>query len=211
MTQKTGPGVVLGTAAYMSPEQVRGKTVDHRADIFSFGTILYEMVTRKQPFRKSTSAETMTAILNEEPPSISQITSTASPGMQRVVHRCLEKDPEQRFHSAHDLAFALEAMSEATPPPSGSHTQEGSKPKHRRTIVGGAAVLLVLCAAVLAYLWLRPEPLPKVSNYVQLTHDGHTESLVGTDGSRLYLSLGNFSSRSIGEISISGGDRKSVV
>src|SRR3974390_3134716 len=87
----TEPGMVMGTAGYMSPEQVRGKTVDHRADIFAFGAILYEMVTGKQTFHKATSAETMTAILNEEPPSISQLTPTTPPGMQRVVPRCLEK------------------------------------------------------------------------------------------------------------------------
>ena len=78
--QGTEPGMVMGTAGYMSPEQVRGKTADHRSDIFAFGTILYEMVTGKQTFRKPTSAETMTAILNEDPPSISQITATAPPG-----------------------------------------------------------------------------------------------------------------------------------
>src|SRR5215469_657044 len=75
VTQKTNPGVVLGTAGYMSPEQVRGKAVDHRTDIFSFGTILYEIVAGKQPFRKATSAETMTAILNDDPPSLSQISA----------------------------------------------------------------------------------------------------------------------------------------
>src|ERR1035441_6122126 len=108
----TEPGMVMGTAGYMSPEQVRGKTADHRSDIFAFGTILYVMVTGKQTFRKPTSAETMTAILNEEPPSISQIAPTAPPGLQRVVHRCLEKSPEQRFQSASDMAFALEALSD---------------------------------------------------------------------------------------------------
>ena len=90
----TEPGMVMGTAGYMSPEQVRGKPADHRSDIFALGTILYEMVTGKQTFRKPTSAETMTAILNEDPPSISQMTPTAPPGLQRVVHRCLEKSPE---------------------------------------------------------------------------------------------------------------------
>ena len=90
VTQKTNPGVVLGTAGYMSPEQVRGKAVDHRTNIFAFGTILYEMVTGKQPFRKPTSADTMAAILNEEPSSISQLTPTTPLGLQRVVRRCLE-------------------------------------------------------------------------------------------------------------------------
>ena len=113
VTQKTDPGVVLGIAGYMSPEQVRSKAVDHRADIFAFGTILYEMVTGKQPFRKPTSADTMAAILNEEPSSISQVTPTTPPGMLRVVHRCLEKNPEQRFQSASDMAFVLETLSES--------------------------------------------------------------------------------------------------
>src|SRR5215470_14922080 len=120
----TEPGMVMGTAGYMSPEQVRGKPADHRSDIFALGTILYEMVTGKQTFRKPTSAETMTAILNEDPPSISQMTPTAPPGLQRVVHRCLEKSPEQRFQSSSDLAFALEALSDSgiTSSSTGTHT-----------------------------------------------------------------------------------------
>src|ERR1700675_1937509 len=112
MAEGTEPGMVMGTVGYMSPEQVRGKMADHRSDIFAFGTILYEMVTGKQTFRKSTSAETMTAILNEDPPSISQVTAATPPGLQRVVHRCLEKNPEQRFQSASDIAFALEALAD---------------------------------------------------------------------------------------------------
>jgi serine/threonine protein kinase len=109
--KQNDPGVVMGTVGYMSPEQVRGQAADARSDIFAFGTILYEMVTGKPTFRKPTKAETMTAILNEDPPSISQLAPDTPTGLQRVAHRCLEKNPEQRFHSAHDLAFALEAMS----------------------------------------------------------------------------------------------------
>ena len=113
MTHQTDPGMVMGTVGYMSPEQVRGKTVDHRTDIFAFGAILYEMLTGKRAFQRSTSAETMTAILNDDPPGISQLVPTTPPGLQRVLHRCLEKNPEQRFHSASDLAFALEALSDS--------------------------------------------------------------------------------------------------
>jgi serine/threonine protein kinase len=90
MTRGTDPGMVMGTAGYMSPEQVRGKAVDHRTDIFAFGAILYEMLTGTRAFHRSTSAETMTAILNDEPPAISQLVQSTPPGLQRVVHRCLE-------------------------------------------------------------------------------------------------------------------------
>jgi serine/threonine protein kinase/Tol biopolymer transport system component len=113
-TEGTEAGVVMGTMGYMSPEQVRGQTVDHRADIFAFGAILYEMLAGNRAFQKPTSPETMTAILNEDPPGISQVTTNISPGLQRVVHRCLEKNPEQRFQSASDLAFALDALSEGS-------------------------------------------------------------------------------------------------
>src|SRR6202790_515445 len=109
---QTTPGQVMGTAGYMAPEQVRGETVDHRADIFAFGAILYELVTRQRAFKKPTSAETMTAILHEEPPAILPTAAGISPGLLRIVQRCLEKKPERRFQSASDLAFALEALSD---------------------------------------------------------------------------------------------------
>src|SRR5215471_16669607 len=114
LTERTEPGVILGTVGYMSPEQVRGQATDDRIDLFALGAILYEMLTGKRAFRKPTSAETMSAILNEEPAAISQVMPTIPPALQRVVQRCLEKTPEQRFHSASDLAFALEALSDAT-------------------------------------------------------------------------------------------------
>ncbi len=113
LTARTDPSMVMGTAGYMSPEQVRGKAVDHRTDIFAFGAMLYEMLTGKRAFQRPTSADTMSAILNEDPPGISQIVRTTPLGLQRIVHRCLEKNAEQRFQSASDLGFALEALSES--------------------------------------------------------------------------------------------------
>jgi serine/threonine protein kinase len=94
----------------MSPEHVRGLTVDARSDIFSFGCLLFEMLTGERPFRGATAADTMSAILNAEPAELADSTPGMSPGLDRIVGRCLEKDVEQRFHSAHDLAFALEAV-----------------------------------------------------------------------------------------------------
>src|SRR5271170_4825609 len=114
LTEETEAGVVMGTVGYMAPEQVRGQKADHRADIFAFGAILYEMLAGKRAFQKPTSPETMTAILNEDPPSISEVTPNLPPALQRMVHRCLEKNPEQRFQSASDLAFALDAVSETS-------------------------------------------------------------------------------------------------
>src|SRR6266446_2267072 len=110
----TNPGMVIGTVGYMSPEQVRGQTADHRSDIFSFGAILHEMITGRRAFRRETMAETMTAILKEEPEELDETNPNISPSLVRIVSRCLEKKPERRFHSAHDLGFALESLSAPT-------------------------------------------------------------------------------------------------
>jgi Tol biopolymer transport system component len=107
----TEPGVVLGTLGYMAPEQVKGKAADARSDIFAFGAILYEMLSGARAFHRDTAAETMSAILREEPPDLSATNKNVQPGLERVVRHCLEKNPEERFHSAHDLAFDLEAIS----------------------------------------------------------------------------------------------------
>src|SRR3989441_4012714 len=111
----TDPGMVMGTVGYMSPEQVRGRAVNHRADIFSFGAILYEMLTGKRAFHGESAAETMSAILREDPPDLSESNKNLAPALERVVRHCLEKNPEERFHSASDLAFAIEALSGSTP------------------------------------------------------------------------------------------------
>jgi eukaryotic-like serine/threonine-protein kinase len=113
-TAGTEPGVVMGTLGYMSPEQVRGKPADARSDIFSFGAILYEMLSGRRAFHGDSPADTMSAILKEDPPDLSLTNQSVPPGLERVVRHCLEKNPEQRFHSAHDVAFNLEALSGAS-------------------------------------------------------------------------------------------------
>ncbi len=206
MTHRTDPGMMMGTVGYMSPEQVRGVAVDHRADIFAFGAILYEMLTGKRAFQRSTSAETMTAILKEDPPSISQIVPVTPPGLQRVVQRCLEKSPDQRFQSAADLAFALEALSETS---SVTPSLPGVAPAARKPSgvvrwVGGAIAFCVIAAA--GYLVVDKAAQSrelKVTGYTQLTHSGNAGQVYGTDGARLYLSLNRLG---VGQVAVAGGD-----
>lgn len=107
---KTNTGTVIGTVGYMSPEQLRGKTVDQRTDIFSFGVVLYEMLYREKAFRRGSPADTIAAVLREDPTPPSDKTRVVSPYLDRVVRRCIEKNCEQRFHSASDLAFALSSL-----------------------------------------------------------------------------------------------------
>ena len=110
----TMPGMVLGTAGYMSPEQVRGKEVDARTDIFAFGAILYEMLSGRRAFKGESSIETMNAILKDDPPELETENLKVSPWLEHIVRHCLEKNPEERFRSAHDVAFALENASHSS-------------------------------------------------------------------------------------------------
>jgi eukaryotic-like serine/threonine-protein kinase len=111
MSKGTEPGAVLGTLGYMSPEQLRGLPADHRTDLFSFGAVLYEMLSGKRAFRGDTAADTVSAILREEPPDLSATNRSIPPALERIVRHCLEKSPDERAHSAHDLAFDLESLS----------------------------------------------------------------------------------------------------
>ncbi|MGO8812993.1 MAG: protein kinase domain-containing protein [Candidatus Sulfotelmatobacter sp.] len=217
----TLPGVAMGTVGYMSPEQVRGLNVDHRSDIFAFGAILYEMVMGKATFQKPTSADTISAILNEEPAPLTQLSPDTPVALERVVRRCLEKNSEQRFQSASDLAFALEALSDgATPSQTSSHAirKEEAMPRRQPLTWLLGSVILLIAAAALLYFWMQPAAVPRVANYLQLTHDGAQKSLIGTDGARLYLGLGagaagssgSFVAHGVAEMSVSGGEPKKI-
>jgi serine/threonine protein kinase len=203
VTAQTNPGQVLGTVGYMSPEQVRGQTADARSDIFALGCVVYEMLTGKPAFRKATPAETMSAILNEDPPPVSQAATGLPPGLQRVVGRCLAKSPEQRFQHASDVAFALEAMSDSGSSTSNEVTQQPSTKKW----VWTASAVTTIAVAVVALVWLtRPPAVPVVESVTQLTDDGELKSghLV-SDGSRIYFNTGPRGSRKIAQVSVSGG------
>src|SRR5215813_2673974 len=146
--QITDPGTVMGTVGYMSPEQVRGQPADHRSDIFSFGAILYEMLTGQRAFRRETMAETMTAILNEEPRELTETNANINPLLERIVRRCLEKQPGRRFQSASDLGFAIEALSTS----SGSQRVPAAISREVQSISGGrtSREWLLITAVILA-------------------------------------------------------------
>jgi serine/threonine protein kinase len=217
--EETTPGQVMGTAGYMAPEQVRGEAVDHRADIFAFGAILYELVMRQRAFKKPTSAETMTAILHEDPPAILQTTAGISPGLLRIVQRCIEKKPERRFQSASDLAFALEALSDFTrSTPAAVEQTAVEQAAVGRAVesagtwkwVAAAVFFAVLAAGAIA--WLRmPPAVPVVESVTQLTDDGEPKNgQLVSDGSRVYFNEGPNGSWKIAQVSTTGG-RTSLV
>ena len=157
---RTQPGVVMGTAGYMSPEQVRGSTADHRADLFALGAVLYEMLSGRRAFARETGSETMTAILREEPPDVSSPDRPIPPAVERIVARCLEKDPSARFQSASDLAFALDALSSTRSVASKADVAPVSAQAARSAsrapwLVAAAAVLVAALLAVPAVRHLR--------------------------------------------------------
>ena len=200
----TDPGAVMGTAGYMSPEQVRGRNVDHRTDIFSFGAVFYEMLSGRRAFHGESAVETLNAILKEDPPDLSSTNPNVAPALERVISHCLEKSPERRFQSATDIAFALESLSGLTSfpsqqtmadvrslPPSRFFTRE------RLFWVAICAVLLVAVAA-LAFLNLSrtqpdtlatqlaismPEKVTRVAS-VNISPDGSRVAFVSWEGKR---------------------------
>ncbi len=144
----TQPGMVMGTVGYMSPEQVRGIAVDHRTDIFSVGAVLYEMLTGQRAFKGDSHVETMTAILKEDPPEFTEMAVGVPASLDRIVRRCLEKQPEERFHSAHDLGIALETVSGASTSNTAAHAVQAGFRKSRR--LSPALVAIAVAAVGLA-------------------------------------------------------------
>jgi serine/threonine protein kinase/tetratricopeptide (TPR) repeat protein len=142
-TWTTQPGIPMGTAGYMAPEQVEGREADHRADIFAFGAVLYEMLSRRMAFPARTAAESMAAILRDEPPSLSRTRRAVPAPLERIVQRCLEKRPERRFQSAHDVAFALRDALDAMQADTARPPRPAKRPRGRpsRHAIRSIAVL----------------------------------------------------------------------
>ncbi len=181
--EHTAAGVVMGTASYMAPEQVRGETADARTDIFAFGAVLFEMLSGVRAFRRDTSAETMTAVLKDDPPELSDLGRMVSSALERTVRRCLEKNPQQRFQSARDLSFALSALS-------GSDMSAAARisvaPRSTpRLLWLGVALAIAAVALVTWYVARRPAPTTRMQfalavpdemsiSHMALSHDGST-------------------------------------
>jgi eukaryotic-like serine/threonine-protein kinase len=210
---ETIPGMMLGSMGYMSPEQVRGQPADHRSDIFTFTAVLYEMLTGHRAFQKATSIDAMSAILNEEPLPLAQVKPDLPVGLEKVLHRGLEKNPEQRFQSASDLGFALESMWDGTHSTFVATRRFEREPATRShgTLIAVVVIVLLMAVALGAWMWLRPTAEPQVANYVQLTHDGTQKTLVGTDGSRIFLTDGDSGREETAAIPVGGGDPARIV
>ncbi|HYV41566.1 MAG TPA: protein kinase [Thermoanaerobaculia bacterium] len=187
--QHTMPGTVMGTMGYMSPEQVRGLPVDHRSDIFAFGAILYELLSGERAFKRDTASDTIAAILIQEPSELSESGRSIPPALERIVKHCLEKDRDNRFHSARDIAFALGEASSGSAAALATLAAQPPRSRAFRPLLwaAGVAALAALAAAV---LWLRPGArtidsvavLPFVNAggdpNAEYLSDGITESLI---------------------------------
>ncbi|HTS65448.1 MAG TPA: protein kinase [Candidatus Acidoferrales bacterium] len=172
-TAATTPGMVMGTVGYTSPEQARGGLADHRSDIFSFGVVLYEMLSGARAFQRDSAVETLNAILKEDPPPL------ADPALDRVVRRCMEKSPDQRFQSASDLAFAIEALSgpmTAATPAVQAAAAGAASARGRGRLIAAAVAVLALAAGAAAGVWwhARQDARAPVWTGAQLTGSGIT-------------------------------------
>ncbi len=211
---QTTPGLVLGTIGYMAPEQVRGLSADHRADIFAFGAIVYEMITGRRAFHGATTADTMTAILTADPPDLSNTSAGVSAAMNAVIRRCLEKNASDRFQSARDLSFALEAVAMGSR--SGSLAAAGPGRTRARPLAMFGIIATLAAAALTTWAWAltrRPAavasalalsisapPGTTVEDTPAISPDGRTIAFVGADstGTRIFIrSLNTFSTHAV--------------
>ncbi len=169
MASATEPGVVMGTLGYMSPEQVKGRPADARSDIFALGAILFEMLSGKRAFHADSAGETMAAILKEDPPDLSVTNPNVSPGLERILRHCLEKNPEKRFQSASDVAFALEALSGLPTASGAAPAASTGRPRSIRPATVAAAGLALLAVGLVAGSWFAGGRSPSHPTYQRLT------------------------------------------
>jgi eukaryotic-like serine/threonine-protein kinase len=215
----TEPGMVLGTVGYMAPEQVRAQTVDHRADIFSLGTLLYEMLSGRRAFQGDTTADTMTAILKETPPELAESSRAIPPALDRVVIRCLEKNPARRFQSASDLAFALQSLSTDSRVGSSPAIAAASAERRMWRVLPIAAALVagITFGAIAVAVWRSPgaaRPEERVRFSISLADgigiDDLTRAAVSPDGRLLALTEGVGNGRRVAALSLRDGSKRDL-
>ncbi len=188
----TAVGVVVGTASYMAPEQVRGEPADARTDIFAFGAVLYEMLAGVRAFRRDTAAETMTAVLKDDPPELSGPLRAGSSTLDRIVRRCLEKRPEERFQSARDLSFALSALSGSDTSAAARAVAAAAPPQQSLLRLVGVALAMVAVAVATWFIARPAEPRTRMQfslagsdqmsiSHMALSPDGSTLAFVSPE------------------------------
>ena len=216
----TSPGSTLGTVAYMSPEQARGKELDSRTDLFSFGVVLYEMSTGRLPFPGESSAVIFKEILDGTPAQVARLNPAIPAELERVINKALEKDRDLRYQHASEIAVDLRRLKRGFD--SGHSTvvqtidRPGSEVRKRRVSPAAITVLsvLALCAAAALAYFLRPAPAPpRVTGYTQITHDGHVKVFFGavtpivlTDGARLYFQEFVDGRYVVAQVAVTGGE-----
>jgi len=175
----TREGLAVGTAPYMSPEQVQGKNVDHRSDIFSLGILFYEMATGSRPFKGETSADLVSSILRDTPDSVTDLKIEMPRHLGRIIRHCLEKDPDRRLQAAKDVRNELEGLRQEVEsgelPPSGTMTAAALPPQTRRWLPLAAAALLVVVAAGVFWLLQGRDEAPAVATEDQTASEASAE------------------------------------